>query len=158
MALWKMVLTWLMIFGAMYWVVVTFVPGMGTPKIRLDAQGNLDLRADRSGNYLVPGSINGVPVTFLVDTGASTVSVSSEMAKQMGLVGCMPTNSSTANGAVSHCTSAARTVTFGNFEALNVQVGVLPNLGSHALLGMNVLRAMNLSQKDGRLVISKSGD
>jgi predicted aspartyl protease len=39
-----------------------------------------------------------------------------------------------------------------------VQVGVLPNLGSHALLGMNVLRAMNLSQKDGRLVISKSGD
>jgi len=148
-----MVLGWLLVFALAYALVVRFVPGFGTPRIEVSHDGALVLHANRSGNYEVPGTINAVPVMFILDTGASTVSISDAMAQRMGISGCMPTVSSTANGAIPNCTAVAHTLTFGNFAVHDVQVGVLPQLGQHALLGMNVLSQMDLSQRDGVMMV-----
>jgi len=149
-----MVLGWLLVFALTYALIVRFVPGFGTPRIEVTQDGALVLHANQSGNYEVPGTINAVPVLFIVDTGASTVSISNAMAQRMGISGCMPTISSTANGAIPNCTAVAHTLTFGNFAVHDVQVGVLRQLGRHALLGMNVLSRMNLSQRDGVMTVT----
>lgn len=151
-----MVLGWLLVFALTYALIVRFVPGFGTPRIEVTQDGALVLHANRSGNCEVPRTINAVPVLFIVETGASTVSISDAMAQRMGISGCMPTISSTANGTIPNCTAVAHTLTFGNFEVHDVQVGVLPQLGRHALLGMNVLSRMDLSQGDGEMTVTTS--
>ena len=41
--------------------------------------------SDARGMYKTVGSINGYPVDFLVDTGASVVAINSTMAKRLGI-------------------------------------------------------------------------
>lgn len=74
----------------------------------------------------MPGSINGVPTTCLVDTGASVVSVSAVAADRMGLSGCEGIDSQTANGRITGCMALARRMRFGPFTVREVRVAVLP--------------------------------
>ena len=48
-------------------------------------QAMVVLQRERSGHYVAQGEINGQPVMFLVDTGATDVAVSEKMARTMGL-------------------------------------------------------------------------
>lgn len=152
-----MIIAWLAIGGLVYLAVLHFVPGFAPPKVSSEGANELLLRADWSGGYDVAGSINGVPVKFMIDTGASTVSISQEMARQMGIQGCMGGVSSTANGNVPICMATAKTLVFGPFEAQNVRVAVLPRLEGMALLGMNVLSVLHITQSDGKMVIAAPG-
>ncbi|MBN8745445.1 MAG: retroviral-like aspartic protease family protein [Thiomonas arsenitoxydans] len=152
-----MIIAWLAIGGLVYLAVLHFVPGFAPPKVSSEGANELLLRADWSGGYDVAGSINGVPVKFMIDTGASTVSISQEMARQMGIQGCMGGVSSTANGNVPICMATAKTLVFGPFEAQNVRVAVLPRLEGRALLGMNVLSVLHITQSDGKMVIAAPG-
>lgn len=149
-----MVIAWLAIGGLVYLAVTHFVPGFAPTKVRSEGANELLLRADWSGGYGVAGSINGVPVKFMIDTGASTVSISQAMAQQMGIQGCMGGVSSTANGNVPICMATAKTLVFGPFEAQNVRVAVMPRLEGRALLGMNVLSVLHITQIDGKMVIA----
>lgn len=45
----------------------------------------ISIAPDRAGMYRVNGSINGFQVTFLVDTGATLISMNEEHAKRFGL-------------------------------------------------------------------------
>src|SRR5438105_404982 len=60
------------------------------------------LTADTRGHFFANGSINGVPMRFMVDTGASTISLSTAQAVRLGinyLAGTRGINA-TANGNV----------------------------------------------------------
>lgn len=149
-----MIAAWLLIGGVVYLAVLNFVPGLRAPRIAGGSHGELVLHAGRGGNYQVAGSINDVPVRFIVDTGASTVAVSRAMAEDMHIQGCMAGLGSTANGNVPVCMATARSVRFGPFEARDVQVVVLPRLQGQALLGMNVLRELHITQSGGRMVLT----
>jgi len=67
----------------------------------LTAPGELQVPRDADGHFHILGSINGVPVRFLVDTGASLVTVSESFARRAGLQGGTPIVFQTANGALS---------------------------------------------------------
>ena len=150
----SMVLLWLVIGGGLYMLVQGFVPGFRPVRVSADQANEALLSPDRSGNYSMPGAINGVPVTFMVDTGASTVAISAAMADRMGLEGCMGVASQTANGRAVGCMALAREVRFGPFTAHDVRVAVLPNMPPDtALLGMNVLSRLQIIQQGGRLVL-----
>lgn len=49
------------------------------------APGELTLKADARGHFLVPAKVNGQPVRFLIDSGASHVVLSAADAKRLGL-------------------------------------------------------------------------
>jgi aspartyl protease family protein len=50
-----------------------------------DGAIEIELKANRQGHYLADGTINTRHVTFILDTGATTVSVSEAIAREAGL-------------------------------------------------------------------------
>ena len=50
-----------------------------------DGQAMVVLQRDRSGHYLAEGEINGQPLVFLIDTGATDVAIAEKTARAMGL-------------------------------------------------------------------------
>ncbi len=153
-----MVVLWLLIGGALYLLVQSLIPGFQRVHVRSVEANAVLLSPDRSGNYTLPGSINGVPITFMVDTGASTVSVSAAEAERMRLSGCEGIASQTANGSTTGCMALARALRFGPFSARDVRVAVLPHmLPGTALLGMNVLARMQMIEQGGRMLLRLNG-
>ena len=55
------------------------------PSIEATDSGSLTLRADARGHYLVTAEVDGKPVRFLVDTGASGVVLSRRDAERLNL-------------------------------------------------------------------------
>ena len=62
------------------------------------SSGDLVIPRQRDGHFHVAGEVNRQPVTFLVDTGASHVSVSQALATQAGLPAGQSITLNTANG------------------------------------------------------------
>ncbi len=116
--------------------------------------GKLDLQQTREGHYFSSGAVNGVPVVFLIDTGATIVAISKQIASRVGIQKCIPQQIATANGIVNACKAIVPQVTFGEFRLTNVEVLVMPNLPGNPLLGMNVLRNFHIEQIDQVMRIS----
>lgn len=105
--------------------------------------GTLEVRMSSNG-YMTPGAVNGVPVSFMVDTGASHVVLPAAQAQQAGIHCEQQGQSSTANGMVTACAGIASEVTFGPFRLTNIAVTVMPN-ARDALLGMDALRRFTMT-------------
>lgn len=108
--------------------------------------GKMELKQTRDGHYFSSGTVNGAPVVFMVDTGATVVSISAEIAARAGIRECAPRQVLTANGQVNACVATVPEVTFGSFRFTQVDVMVMPNMPGDALLGMNVLRNFRIEQ------------
>jgi clan AA aspartic protease (TIGR02281 family) len=116
------------------------------------SHGELEVRADRLGHFRIPGKVNNRPVTFLVDTGASTVVISRKMANEAGIYNCeFDGSGATANGRVEVCSAKGVTIEFGGFVVPNIKLSIVPNMDDEVLLGMSVLKHMQLQQGNGVL-------
>ncbi len=113
------------------------------------------LERNADGHYVAGGSINGFPVTFLVDTGATQVAVSEKLADRLGLERRGGTFSRTANGVVAVWQTRLDRVRLGVIEQRNVPATILPQLEpwDQVLLGMSFLRHLELVQRDGTLLL-----
>lgn len=107
------------------------------------------------GHYYVDGSLEGVPVRFLVDTGAAKVSVSQRVADRLGAKRCVDrVNMGTANGVVQNaCVLLVQKMTIAGHKLTNVDVVVGPDMVPEALLGMDVMRFFRLTQQSKKLII-----
>lgn len=124
------------------------------PPVQVMGADRVEIGRARDGHFHIDGAVQGEPVRFLIDTGASTVSISRELATRIGL-GCdIPSTFRTANGLVQGCTSRVAELYFGPFRAENLAIAILPDLASDALLGMNALRHVRMEQTSDRLIIS----
>ena len=65
-----------------------------------DGQGELVLQRNRYGHYVASGYINQQPVVFLLDTGASDISVPEVLAQKIGLKRGRAMQYQTANGMI----------------------------------------------------------
>ncbi|MDD5296495.1 MAG: TIGR02281 family clan AA aspartic protease [Rhodocyclaceae bacterium] len=112
--------------------------------------GEVNLTADASGQFLVPGSINGAPVRFLVDTGATLVSLSARDALRAGVNyrGGDPGISETANGPAHVWHVKLDRVTLGGITLTNVDGLVHATDMPFVLLGMSFLNRMEM-KRDG---------
>jgi aspartyl protease family protein len=72
------------------------------PEMRLSESGQAEviLAQNRQGHYVARGTINETPVTFLLDTGATQVSIPAHFAEQFGLVAQGNYRVQTANGSI----------------------------------------------------------
>ncbi|WP_420389742.1 retropepsin-like aspartic protease family protein [Marinobacter sp.] len=115
----------------------------------------IQLKANRQGHYLVNGTINNHNVTFILDTGATTVSVSEAVAQKAGLNRGRPGIAQTAAGTVKVWSTIIPELRMGNMRFNHVPGTISPAMDPEmVLLGMSVLRQLNFSQQSGVLTLS----
>lgn len=155
-----------------YWVVALLALGSLTlffsnvvdernnPNQRVDTHMTTDGRAEivlkqnRSGHYVVTGAINDEAVEFLLDTGATDVSVPASVAKRAGLRAGEAQWASTANGRIEVFSTRIARIDIGELRLRNVAASINPNIdGDEVLLGMSALRELHMTQTDGTLTI-----
>lgn len=103
-----------------------------------------------NGHYFVDGAVNQHKLSFMIDTGASVVSIPQMMAASAGLSCQRQVMTKTANGLSQACTTTIQTLKFGTFTLKNVEALISPNLGQ-PLLGMNVLKQFRVEQDSGEM-------
>ncbi|WP_440997672.1 retropepsin-like aspartic protease family protein [Arhodomonas sp. SL1] len=112
------------------------------------------LERNRSGHFVATGHINGEPVQFLVDTGATYVSVPRQIAARLDLEQGRAVTFRTANGRVRGHLTNLESVRLGGLEARDVRGSINPGLdGETALLGMSYLDRFDLEFRDRRMVL-----
>ena len=108
-----------------------------------------------TGMYTTVGSINGLPVSFLVDTGATQVAMNAAQARRLGVdyhVIGQPAEVTTASGVERAWLVMLDSVKVGELEVRNVPAVVLEGAQPKVpLLGMSYLGRMEISN-DGRLM------
>jgi aspartyl protease family protein len=108
-----------------------------------------------SGMYTTVGSINGLPVSFLVDTGATLVAMNAGQARRLGIdyrVTGSPAEVTTASGVERAWMVSLDSVKLGELEVRNVQAVVLDGAQPQTtLLGMSYLGRMKITN-DGQLM------
>lgn len=143
---------WLSIFSIAY----LFFDNWHEPKIAVIqdslAGSEVVIPRSRDGHYYVRGELNGHPVDFMVDTGASIVSVSHDLARAANLPTGKPASFSTAGGEVKGEIVSGQDIKVGSILAkgLSVSVGIHGRIG---LLGQNFLRRVEVIQSGDRMVL-----
>ena len=112
--------------------------------------GVIEIRRAADGHYHWAGTLNGRPVEFLIDTGASGVAIPAALASRLGLEAEGTVRSRTAGGVAVGYVARADVVLDGNVRADRLRVTVLPALEA-PLLGMDVLSKMRFEQHGGTL-------
>lgn len=107
------------------------------------------------GMYLTVGSINGFPVSFLVDTGATAVAMNTAQAKRLGInyryTGTRSA-ATTASGVVNTWLVKLKSVKVGDIELHDIDGAVIEGGGpSTILLGMSFLKYVKM-QREGNLL------
>ena len=115
-----------------------------------DGSGTIVMTADNQGHFYATGSVNGAAVRFLVDTGATMVSLGASDARRIGLDFNRGQKgmTQTANGQTMVSKVKLDTVRIGDVTLHNVDALIHQNEMPMALLGMSFLNRMEM-QRDG---------
>jgi aspartyl protease family protein len=147
------VVFWLAIMAALYLGFKQYEQ----PKTIISANGDVVIKRARDGHFYVAGHVNGNPVKFLVDTGATLVGVSEKFAQKAGLVGGEPTVFKTANGGLSGRIIANVPINVGPIAVSGIRVGV--GLEGHdandALLVQNFLAKFDVILRENQMILRK---
>ena len=119
-----------------------------------DAKTAFYIDRSANGHYFVAGSINDQPLNFVIDTGASVVTIPASMANTASLHCEQYGRMQTANGSATACKTTISKLTFGKFILHDVEALVAPNL-AQPLLGMNVISRFNVEQRDGQMSLTR---
>jgi len=120
--------------------------------------GELRIRQAPDGHFWVNAELNGQPVRFLIDSGATTTSISRSIADQANvrISSGFPAMVQTANGIVSVQRGRADRLTVGSIERRNLAVHVSEAFGDMNVLGMNFLSSLKSWSVEGRTLILRA--
>ena len=107
------------------------------------------------GHFYIDGAVNGATVRFMVDTGASYVTLGVADANQARLSGGVAARFDTAGGTIDGKVFRDQVVRADCLEVGGATVAVNPLLGDVALLGQNFLRHFEVVQRDRQLVLRR---
>jgi aspartyl protease family protein len=131
------------------------VPQLGLPQQVVEGrETRVPLAPD--GHFWLRAKVNGVPVNFLVDTGATLTAVSAETAERVGLQpreAGIPIRMQTANGAVAAQLTTIDDLSFGNVAAHGLDAIIAPGLGPTNVIGMNLLSRLSSWRVEGNTMI-----
>jgi len=113
------------------------------------------LSADSGGHFWTNGTINGKSVRFVVDTGATTVSMSQSQAERIGLDyrNGQRGISNTANGQVQAYRVPLTSVRVGEVEVYNVAATIVPVPMDFVLLGNSFLTRFQMKRENDTLTL-----
>jgi aspartyl protease family protein len=123
-------------------------PGAGTQIV---------MTAGSGGHFMTSGSINGAAVDFLVDTGATLVSISQADADRIGLKyrDSQRGMSQTANGNVMIYYVRLDKLRIGDVEVYDVPATVIPAQMSFVLLGNSYLTRFQMKRENDKMTLDK---
>lgn len=114
------------------------------------------IASSRGGHYVTPGRINGMPVEFMIDTGATTVAMNYLQAEKLGIDyrAGRPISVNTANGVAQAFEVVLSTVAIGNIELQQVTAAVSTTAFPQViLLGNSYLGKVDMRVDSGVLVL-----
>lgn len=132
------------------------------PNSRPDSQiingvREVTLKENVRNHYLADGTINGQPVTFLLDTGATDVVIPEDLAHKLKLEPGVSQLAMTANGVVQVKATRIGELGLGNIRLYDVRASINPGMtGNRILLGMSALKQVDFSQRDGKMVLRQN--
>lgn len=129
----------------------------GTAGASSVGRDGVTLAPSEGGHFMADGSINGVAVRFIVDTGASYIALPSAQAQAMGIDyrSAPRGEAQTANGTVTAYRVRFDTVRVGNIE-INAVDGIVIEQGLPvALLGMSFLNRVDMRREGDRMTLLK---
>jgi aspartyl protease family protein len=105
------------------------------------------LKQNRAGHYVTAGVINGLEVVFLLDTGATQVSIPMHLATALGLQKGRASWVQTANGRIQVMQTTIQRLAIGDIQLIDVAANLNPAVKSNEiLLGMSALKQLEFTQ------------
>jgi len=122
-----------------------------------DGSGKIIMTADAQGHFYTTGTINGTSVRFIVDTGASMISLGANDARRIGLDFNRGEKAltNTANGQAVVSKVQIDTVRIGDVTLHNVDALIHQNEMPIALLGMSFLNRMEMLRDGSTMTLKK---
>lgn len=131
-----------------------FNPNRQPETRQFSGKAEVVLKQNRGGHYITSGVINNQAVVFLLDTGATSVSVPLHLAKLLNLQAGVRYSVQTANGVIQVAKTTIDELSIGNIRLFNVPANINPaDQSNDILLGMSALRQLEFTQKDDALVL-----
>lgn len=120
-------------------------------------RSKVTLAADNRGMFHADGAINGVPVRFMVDTGATFVGMSASEARRLGIdyQKGRPVMMQTANGRVVNYLVKLDRVRLGDIELNGVEGVVGEQDMPFALLGMSFLSRLEMQREGSSMTLTR---
>lgn len=114
------------------------------------------LQRNPYGHYIFDGKINQKTVTFLVDTGATTTAIPAQLRDYLELETGPSFTVTTANGLARAYSTRLNQLKLGDIILEDVGASLNPGMtGQEILLGMNVLKHMELIQRADTMIIRR---
>lgn len=121
-----------------------------------ETERSIELLRNRQGHYVTSGRINDKSVTFLLDTGATDVSIPAPVARYLDLKEGFATQVQTANGVITVYATRLHKVEIGNIVLHDVRAHINPHMREReVLLGMSFLKQLEFSQQGDKLTITQ---
>jgi aspartyl protease family protein len=161
----KMALAWVLIFGAAFAIFALrddFL-ALGTRLIAetgegrvVQAGGEVRIRKSLDGHFWADADLNGNKVHFLVDSGATMTTISSDTARDAHIDpdGHIPVLVDTANGVARVESGSADRLVLGTIERRNIAIEISP-VGQTNVLGMNFLSSLSAWTVKGEWLVLK---
>ncbi|HEX7866956.1 MAG TPA: TIGR02281 family clan AA aspartic protease [Variovorax sp.] len=115
------------------------------------------LSADSRGHFMTQGSINGRPVTFMLDTGATAVALSADDAQRIGLDYSKGQRvmMNTANGTTTGYRLRLQSVRVGDVEVYDIDAIISPQAMPFVLLGNSFINRFSMRRDADQMVLEK---
>ena len=123
-------------------------------RVQMSNTGEETLQRNRYGHYVTQGKINNQPVTFLLDTGATDISIPRKIAQKLKLKAGQERRYQTANGIIVGNLTTLNSVSIGNIKLKNVRASINPAMNNdEILLGMSFLKFIEFTQRGDTLIL-----
>jgi aspartyl protease family protein len=157
-------LAWIAIFATLFAIFSFRFEFIGIwERVKADISGTagqnvsgeaIELRRQDDGHYWLMVNINGKPVRFMVDSGATMTAINASTAREAGVeADGYPIILGTANGRVAAKRGVVRLLSVGPHSIENHQVVVSERFGDVNVLGMNFLNTMQSWRVEANMMV-----
>ncbi len=153
------VLAWIVVLGILSVYFSRYLDQQNNPNqtlstSQIDDYKQVQLQRNRYGHYVASGMINSAEVVFILDTGATDISIPEKIAQKLKLKAGIKIPVHTANGQIDVYATTLDRVSIGEIELHNISANINPYMqGEEVLLGMSFLRHLDFSQQGEQLLI-----